>query len=256
MATLTVRVDDDVRQALMDRAEMQGESLSDLIRRLLLEAVVPVREEPARPGEVAPETLSPVERRTLSLLHRILGRVLPADEVRTGVGDGQDGALEDQLNLAHVLEEGFAGHYAEEFAALDEELSSVECSRVMDILDMFSLIDVSLARLDGPMDVDADEFAEDRLRFRGFDHNKPLERKMSSYVRHLILVEGRWEELQDAIRTGGNSHMPMLDTYVRMLGEHRRIVAARPRSLGRDSWLLTRADLEAIARAGIHPTNR
>lgn len=80
---------------------------------------------------------------------------------------------------------------------------------------------------------------------------------MASYVKFLM-SDDRWTELQDQLdnNDGGNSHSLMLDTYTRMLAEHRRIKDSRGRGLRRDGYLLSMEELEQIAAARIHPTNR
>jgi hypothetical protein len=96
MATLTVRVDDDTRDALQEKAQNEGLTLSDLIRGLLLEAVVPVREDEGYVDGYSPDSLDPKDRQMFSLLHRILARVLP-DDARDVDGDAeyQIGVLRD-----------------------------------------------------------------------------------------------------------------------------------------------------------------
>ena len=95
------------------------------------------------------------------------------------------------------------------------------------------------------------------LRYRGFDHNRALEHKMSAYVKHLV-DDDRWAEQVDVVHgpSGGNSHSPTLDVYMRMLAEYRRIVAGRGPAIGRNDYLLSEDQLQAIAAERIHPENR
>jgi hypothetical protein len=77
-------------------------------------------------------------------------------------------------------------------------------------------------------------------------------------VKHLI-QHGRWTERAEFVNgpSGGNSHSPCLDTYLRMLAEYRRIRARRrPRPGDHDDYLLTEDELRAIADERIHPENR
>jgi hypothetical protein len=53
-----------------------------------------------------------------------------------------------------------------------------------------------------------------------------------------------------------NSHFPVLDTYTRMLAEHRRIKASRDRGFHRKAYLLSLEELEQIAAARVHPSHR
>jgi len=78
-----------------------------------------------------------------------------------------------------------------------------------------------------------DEEVAFRLQFRGFDHNDPLEGHMAAYVRH-EMRDDRWSELKSHIarNDNGNFHARVLDTYIRMLAEYRRIMDSRKRGFG------------------------
>lgn len=251
MAVLNVRVDDHVRDQLKEQADAEGVTLSQFVRDLLLAAVVPVREEQMRHGdEPAPETLRTIDRQVLSLLHRILGRVLPED------ANDVDGDLEYQLRRARILEEGYTGEYWLEVAGFSTELSKRDCGRVSDILQMFRILTFSIAHLKEAGET-VDEKLADRLEFEGFDHNDPLEGHMTSYVEHLM-TDDRWSELKLQLEANdnGNPHAPMLDTYSRMLAEYRRIMDSRERGFNRFDYLLSGEELEQIAATQIHPSNR
>jgi uncharacterized protein YfbU (UPF0304 family) len=252
MATINIRVDDHVRDALKEMADTEGINLSEYIRDLLREAVIPVRNEAlAQHGdEPAPETLRFMDRKVLSLLHRILGRVLPEDS------NDVDGDREYQLDRARVLEEGFTGEYWMEAAGFATELSKRDSRRVSDILQMFRIIGYSLNRLREAGEPFKDDSAE-RLVYQGFDHNDPLEGQMASYVQ-LLVDDDKWSELKPYIAEsdGGNSHMPMLDIYTRMLAQYRRIMDSRERTYSRDDYALSAEELTVIAEARVHPSNR
>lgn len=251
MAVLNVRVDDNVRDQLKEASDDEGVTLSEYVRDLLLAAVLPVREENVRHGdEPAPDTLRIVDRQVLSLLHRILGRVLPED------ANDVDGDLEYQLKRAKILEEGYAGEYWLEVAGFSTELSKRDCERVSDILQMFRILTFSIAHL-AEAGESVDVKLAHRLEFVGFDHNDPLEGHMASYVEHLM-TDDRWSELKPQVEANdnGNSHARMLDTYSRMLAEYRRLMNSRERGFNRFDYLLGREDLEQIAAAQIHPSNR
>lgn len=57
---------------------------------------------------------------------------------------------------------------------------------------------------------------------------------MASNV-EFLMSDGRWAKLQEQVDSndGGNSHSLMLDTYMRMVAEHRRIKASRDRGFHR-----------------------
>jgi len=249
MAILNVRLDDDAYSRLKELAESEGASLSEFVRDRLLEFVVPLPTEHG--DEPAPESFSTRDRLVLSLLHRILARVLPED------ANGEDGDMDYQLQKARILESGFAGEYWFEVAGFETELSKQDCRRVTDILEMFRIITFSIQRLQKKGEKFDKRLLSD-LRFRGFDHNDALEGHMARYVRYQMRDEDRWEELQPQVAEAdnGNSHMRMLETYMRMLTEFRRIMKARARRFDRDAYFLTMDELKAIDAASVHPSNR
>jgi uncharacterized protein YfbU (UPF0304 family) len=252
VAVLNVRIDDNVRDQLKGKADAEGQTLSDYVRDLLLEAVVPVHTPNVEHGdEPAPESLRIFDRKVLSLLHRILARVLPED------ANDVDGDLEYQLERARILEEGFAGEYWMEVAGFRTELSKRDCRRVSDILQMFRIITFSIDHIEKEGTTVPKEL-EFQLQFRGFDHNDALESHMASYVEYQMRGDDRWSELKPQIERSdsGNSHSRMLDTYMRMLAEYRRIVDSRTRGFGRFDYLLTLDELQQIADARVHPSNR
>lgn len=252
MAVLNIRVDDRVRDQLKELAEDQGVSLSEYVRDLLMEAVVPVYEQELGHGEEPPvESMRIADRQVLSLLHRILARVLPE-----GAND-VDGDLEYQLMRASILEAGYTGEYWYETAGFSTELSKRDCGRVKDILDMFRICTYSIDHL-RKEGTEVDDQLIYELEFGGFDHNDPLEGHMASYVEFLRRDGERWAELQPQIdrNDGGNSHSLMLDVYMRMLTEYRRILDGRKRGFNRLDYLLSEEELKQISKARIHPSNR
>lgn len=252
MAVLNIRVDDHVRDQLKELAGGEGVTLSEYVRDLIMEAVVPVYEREVKHGdEPAPESMRIVDRQVLSLLHRILARVLPAD------ANDVDGDLEYQLRRAKILEEGFTGEYWYETAGFSTELSKRDCGRVLDILDMFRMVTYSIDHLEKEGSPVGTKLAGE-LEFRGFDHNDALEGHMADYV-EFVMRDDRWTELkpQLARNDDGNSHSPSLDTYVRMVAEYRRIMDGRKRgSFRRRDYLLSLDELQQIADGRLHPSNR
>ena len=249
MAVLNIRVEDRIRDQLKELADSEGVSLSEYVRTLVMEAVVPVR-EPPHGDEPTQENLRTIDRQVLSLLHRILGRVLPDDS------NDVDGDLEYQLMRAQILEAGYAGEYWFETAGFQTELSQRDCARVKDILDMFRIITHSLARFEtegSPVDGQL----ERSLEFMGFDHNDALEGHMAGYVKFLM-DQDRWTELKPQVERhdNGNSHHRMLDTYMRMLAAYRRIIDGRGRGISRMDYFLSLEELQQIDAARIHPSNR
>jgi uncharacterized protein YfbU (UPF0304 family) len=157
---------------------------------------------------------------------------------------------------AQILEAGYTGEYWFETAGFQTELSKRDCGRVADILDMFRVITYSLERLDGEGS-GVDEKLKFRLEFMGFDHNDALEGHMASYV-DFLMRDDRWTELKPQLERhdNGNSHHRVLDVYLRMLAEYRRIMDSRGRGLSRTDYYLSPEELRQIAEASIHPSNR
>ncbi len=251
MAVLNIRVDDQVRDELKDIAEAEGVTISEYVRDLVTAAIVPGYEPEEDHGDQpVPDSMRIADRQVLSLLHRILARVLPEGN------DDVDGDAGYQLARARVIEAGYTGEYWREVAGFSRELSKRDCGRVLDILDMFRIITFSIRRLerDGTT---VDEELKYKLEFQGFDGNDGLESHMASYV-EFLMSDGRWAELQPQVDSndGGNSHHLMLDTYMRMVAEHRRIKANRDRGFHREDYLLSLEELEQIAAARIHPSRR
>lgn len=251
MAVLNIRVEDRIRDQLKEMADVEGVTLSEYIRDLVMAAVVPVYETPVDHGdEPAPETMRIADRQMLSLLHRILARVLPEDANDV---DGDEGY---QLTRARVIESGYTGEYWREVAGFRSELSRRNCDRVLDILDLFRAVTFSIKRLEEQGVAVSKDLAY-RLEFQGFDHNDGLESHMANYVEHLM-SDDRWTELRPQLdrNDGGNSHHRTLDVYLRMLAEYRRIMDGRSRGFRRDEYFLSMDELEQIAAARVHPSNR
>lgn len=251
MAVLNVRVEDRIRDQLKELADAEGMTISEYVRDLVMAAVVPGYESEDDHGDQpAPESMRIADRQVLSMLHRILARVLPED---AGDVDGDAGY---QLKRAEVIESGFTGEYWREVAGFRPELSKRDCDRVLDILDMFRMITFSIRELEKAGTTVSEELRH-VLEFQGFDGNDGLESHMASYV-EFLMGDGRWSELQPQLKNNddGNSHYPVLDTYTRMLAEHRRIKASRDRGFHRKAYLLSLDELEQIAAARVHPSNR
>ncbi|PPF72622.1 YfbU family protein [Pseudoclavibacter sp. Z016] len=251
MATITIRLDDAIRDSLQEHADARRVSMSEFVRTTLEDAVYRFRTD----SEIAssgfhPDTMTPQERHQLALLHRILARVLPED------ASDVDGDRDYQLERAKVLEEGFTQEYWVEFAGIDTELTRRDSGFVLDVLDMFRCAQASVKRLrdEGARVDDGLEYA---ASFRGFDLNDRLEASMLGYVRYLVL-HGRWEEQRDFIlgSGSGNSHMRMYEVYSRMLTEYRLIREAKPPFGHSSSQLLSLEELQRLADAGMPPSRR
>lgn len=245
MATISVRVEDELRDEFEDLASSQGVSVSELVRHAM-EAHLGRDMSSSRSS--APSSLSKRARLQQSLLYRILASV-----------EHDESSTEHYGRLADVFERGYAGEYAEAFIAIEDELTLSDCKLVWDILDMFTVLKVSMETLGSTAVASLDEHAA-ALTFRGFDANDRREGAMLAYAHHL-LESGRWENLAeffDDRHERGNSHMPTLDAYGRMLKvfqplQH-RIIWGDQR--GRDRLALTADELTEIIHAWYQPSRK
>jgi len=250
MATLTLRVDDAVRDRLDTVARGRGATVSELLRGAIDDLLGESREWTAKH---VPQSLTVVERQILALQHRILARLVGDD------GNREDGDTAYQFDRAAVLESGFSQEYWVEFAGIEPELSKAECGLVMDVLDMFRALHLSVSVLD------ADAIPE-RLRplleFSGFDLNDPLEGAMLAYARYLI-GQGKWTTLADVFSEDndhGNSHAALLDAYRRMLAVFtpiwREVIQEGHARETTPRFVLTADELIQVATAAMHPDRR
>jgi uncharacterized protein YfbU (UPF0304 family) len=252
MATITLRVDDPVRDQLQAMAESRGVSVSDLVRSVI-DGLFDRddRDEPRR--HVVPESMTAVDRKQLALLHKILARLVEdrTDDDRLG----EDGDTSYQLDRAEVLEEGWTKEYDLEFYVMQPELSRRDCGLVMDLLDMFRVLKVSAEKV-------ADELSADDLgllEFRGFDVNDAVERRLRAYARWLVSDGERWQEQAEVFSQDndrGNSGSPRLGSYRRMLEAYEPIWSGIVHRRGRRDYLLTADELRQVAEAAAHPSNR
>lgn len=250
MATLTLRVDDTVRDRLDTLARGRGATVSDLLRGAIDGLLGESRDWHAKH---VPQSLTVVERQMLALQHRILARLVGDD------GNLEDGDTAYQFDRAGVLESGFSQEYWVEFAGIEPELSKAECGLVMDILDMFTALHLSVSILD-------EDAIPERLRplleFSGFDLNDPLEGAMLAYARYLI-GKGKWTTLADVFSESndhGNSHGAFLGAYRRMLEVFtpiwREVIReGRPRAAA-PRYVVAKDELIQVATAATHPDRR
>lgn len=238
MAVLNVRVE-DIRDKVKQLADTQGITISEYVRDLLMEAIVPVHKPPAEHGdEPAPETMRIEDRQALSMLHRILAHLQPDD-------------ADYQLKRAQVIESGLQANTGKKSPASAPNSPNVTADASWTSSTCFALSRTASRLKESGTAVD-----ERSLEFQGFDHNDGLEGHMASYVKYL-LNDGRWAELQPQRKRNdnGNSHHRILDTYMRMLAEFRRIMDSGL-GLDRDAYLLSKDELERIAATRVHPSNR
>ena len=217
MPTVTVRLTNELRDQVSAAADTDNVSVSDYIRGALethLSLVQGGEVGSGRPSrDDSDVSMTPFERKVLQLLHRNL--LASQGDLASEYYDS-----EQEVKSLAVLENGFAGEYAEEFTDILDPLGRAECELVWDIFDMFRVIGSSVRELgkDGWNQL-AVEDAEHLGSFQGFDFNDSLESRLGSYARFLIKTD-RWTEQQESFTREndfGNSHMQMLPTYRAML---------------------------------------
>lgn len=128
----------------------------------------------------------------------------------------------DWGTAAEVFERGYEGEY-DEHMVKEEPLSDAACKEVGRIMFMFRALDA----------------AGSKTKFSGFDGNDPTEGRCMDYVTHLWKV-GAFPESNHGKNDGGNSHMPMLATYRRMLA----------------AYEADRKNIKAVEDAWVHPDHR
>lgn len=240
---MSIRVEDPLHRRIEEAANGEGLSVSEWIRQLIVSAL--------GLDEVgdwsAPTTLSKRDRQQLALLHRLVELVSPDEDEASF-----------HAKVANVLQRGYTLEYSDEFISIEEEMPMSECRLVMDLLDMFRVIKASVDGLGLEKVKQIDDAAEHGLKFRGFDFNDHREGRMADYAEHLIQT-GRWVELAeyfDDLHERGNSHFPVLDSYLRMLEAFKPIWSDRIVGGGRGRYLLDEGELREIVLAVYHPDNR
>ncbi len=124
--------------------------------------------------------------------------------------------------IAEVFERGYEAEYDQHMVDSDP-LTETDCKKVSDILFMFRALNRHGSK----------------RRFAGFDGNDRTEGRYIGYVRHLWKQKA-FEESNHGKNDGGNSHMPMMPTYARMLAAYQ----ADPKNI------------KAIEDAWVHPDHR
>lgn len=250
MAQLNIRIDDESRDLFDALARARGLNTSDLVRELIWQALGRDGSERTREG-TTPPSLSALERRRLAMLHEILA-------IDTVDAEEDDGGWESQYHrqMVEVLNSGYTAEYYRTFQMIEPEMTDRECGLVHDILDMFTQVEWSLRELS---DEDRASLGEDALRalkFRGFDFNNSQESRLASYA-HYLIKDDRWKDMADRFDTkheSGNSHMPMLASYQRMLSVWKPLSDKMLKAFGGpSSYRFSVEDLRAIAAARPYP---
>lgn len=238
--TISMRIDEQTRDHIDDAAAARGTTASDLLRDAVYEHLG-LAERTDRND--TPISLSHYQRTSLALQHKILAKLDTEDP-------------DYHLECAEILEKGYTLEYWRAFSPYPE-MPERDCRLVMDILDMFRMIESCLNQYGPEATKEIGEFADLRLRFRGFDGNDSREGAMIGYVDHLIATE-RWQEFEERVRKNrGNSHSPMLDTYQRMLDVYTPIFKTKSTSHWTgDKPPFSLDELKQVNDSCVHPANR
>lgn len=238
MATLTIRVDDDLRDDLERAARDRGTNVSELIRAGISRVL---GRDGDSPRGRTPRTLTAVERRTLSYQHLILADLAEDEEL-----------VRHHRRRAEALEAGYTAEYEDEFVDIEPELTPADCELVWDILDMFRVLRTSVERVKAEDIADIPDYV---FQLRGFDGNDGYESQLCRYARHMM-ANGRWDDLDDFLkRENGNSHARMLPTYQRMLAVFKPIWRRRLHGRG-EGYDLSVEELKEVAEVWPHLDRR
>ncbi|MDG1314251.1 MAG: YfbU family protein [Flavobacteriaceae bacterium] len=114
------------------------------------------------------------------------------------------------LQKRTALEKGFVYEYSKMTEFLYDELSKEDCEEVLNILEMYRAITLSLGELEEGDNLHEHSFA----KFKGFDGNH--EGNRMSYVKYYIDELQLYKELKMTSNGTFNSHSEMLETYQKM----------------------------------------
>jgi len=246
MAQLNIRIDDESRDHFDSLARARGLSTSDLLRELIWQALGRDDERPR--DDTTPPSLSARHRRQLAMQHEILAILTAADE--------RESAYHRQM--VEVLNSGFTSEYYKTFQMIEPEMTARECNLVHDILEMFTTVERSVAEMTDEERASIGDHSDYVLRFRGFDFNNSQEGKLASYADHVI-KDGRWTNMAECFddkHEHGNSHMPMLAAYQRMLSVWKPLWDKKIKSYGGPSnYRFTIDELRQILAAWPYPRN-
>lgn len=191
---------------------------------------------------MTPTSLSVVERRQLAMQHEILALLSAGDEF----------APDYHRRMIKILNEGFTSEYYKTFQMVQPEMTERECTLVHEILEMFTTVERSVAELSKDEQDSLGDHADSALQFRGFDFNNSHEVRVASYARHLTQGDG-WTEMAERFddKHGlGNSHMPTLAAYQRMLSVWKSLWDKKLTSHGGlDKYRFTVDELQQLAAA-------
>lgn len=204
MPTISIRVSDELKSRLESLAQESEGTVSSVITEALNSITGIGRTD--YPEETAPYTINSVNRLILRNQEQLFSMSDALDE--------EDRAW--HRKNVKILESGFTSEYHNVFGPLHPEIPYKRAVELFDILDMFLVLRNSYECLS---DEERATVEERDISFRGFDYNSAEEAALPAYIKHLF-EDGRYKELEEPLARfsdGGNSHMPVIDVYRRML---------------------------------------
>jgi uncharacterized protein len=208
MATVSFRIEDDIKARWDRLAEDRGLNVSHVFRQALVEKLAEF--EPRIEGEPHFQ-LTIKERLSLVLQLRILAA--------TTKSEAEKKHTEAQIE---AITSGYEYHYRELVSYFDVGLSRRASIEVLDILEMYSEMLWGFSSLK-----DKAGLKQEDVVFPGFDGNN--ETRLMAYARYFLFDLNRYESLHEQAKINGcNSHCPMLDTYRRMLVIFQTVKKQRP----------------------------
>jgi len=197
MATVSFRIEDDLKARLDGIVEDHGLNVSNFFRQALVEKLATIE---LRGEREIPFSLTIKERVSLVLQLRTLAAVEDDENTKRH--------LQTQIE---ALTDGYELHYSDLIREFDNGLSRRACLEVGSILDMYADL---LWGFDGLKDKAGIEEVD--IAFPGFDGN--YETRYMGYCRYYLFKLGNYQSLHEqAKRNDCNSHCPMLTTYRAML---------------------------------------
>ena len=199
MATVSIRMPDDMKEALERLATEKSMTVSGLISERIND-MLGHREEIR---EDTPYTLTTAERYLLMRVEELSALVKPEDKAY----------IERDVE---AFQEGYTAEYSRIFSKMHIELSRQDCEFVWDVLDMLRDLIISYDNLEAS---DKETIEESQCHYQGFDHNDNRECAMERYVKYLA-KDDCWEfTVEDSKKFSdrGNSHCQMVPMYQGML---------------------------------------
>lgn len=217
MATVSFRVNDELKRELDELSAEKGINLSKLFRQ----ALENIKDDLLFGShERAGLQLTLKDRLLLSNQYRVL-ELLDPDAGGT------------HRRHRDIVEHGYEIHYRSLADDFNADLNLDLCREVLDVLDMYAALTLSYRHAGDVSGID-----EAGIRFEGFSSD--FEDEMLAYARYFILKLDRYPALRDGAAGNFLSTGPMLDIYRRMLKVWTEI--------GRDR-LLTGAEIARIVDA-------